>query len=157
MAQEERYGSRDRTYSAWHRRKSTMRFVGIEKAQNLAMIDLDAALYIEYDDGSKEPLAIIETARDVGQEYKSATVTRNLARRAGLHAYVVLYRYGNSRLAADPKWQDIDQFRVMRLWPSPTRGWVILTPAQWAAQLVAMRTDSAAELDALLEDGVLTE
>jgi hypothetical protein len=43
--QEERFGNRDRTYSAWHRRSSVRRFVGIEKAQLLAMIDLDGALY----------------------------------------------------------------------------------------------------------------
>ena len=75
MAQEEKYGTRDRTYSAWHRRLSTQRFVGIEKAQLLAMIDLDASLYVEYDDGTKEPLALIETAQDIGQAFKPATVT----------------------------------------------------------------------------------
>jgi len=73
-----------------HRRHSTRRFVGIERAQLLSMIDLDAALYVEYDDSSKEPLALIETARDVGQGYKAATVTRNLAKRAGLPCYCVL-------------------------------------------------------------------
>ena len=50
--QEEKYGTRDRAYSAWHRRKSTRRFIGIEHAQLLAMIDLDASLYVEYDDGT---------------------------------------------------------------------------------------------------------
>ena len=89
MAQEEKYGTRDRTYSAWHRRLSTQRFVGIEKAQLLAMIDLDAALYVEYDDGTKEPLALIETAQDVGQAYKPATVTLRLAKRAD---FALLYR-----------------------------------------------------------------
>lgn len=54
--QEETYGTRDRAYSAWHRRMSTRRFIGIDRAQLLAMIDLDAALYVEYDNGSKEPL-----------------------------------------------------------------------------------------------------
>lgn len=68
--QEERFNIRDLTYSAWHRRLSTRRFVGIEKAQSLAMIDLDGALYIEYDDGSKRPVALIETAIDVGQHTK---------------------------------------------------------------------------------------
>ena len=52
---------------------------GIDSAQLLAMIDLDASLYVEYDDNSKEPLALIETAQDVGQAHKSATVTTNLA------------------------------------------------------------------------------
>jgi hypothetical protein len=36
---DERYGTRDRTYSAWHRRLSTRRFVGIDRAQLLAMLD----------------------------------------------------------------------------------------------------------------------
>ena len=66
MAQEEVYNTRDRSYSAWHRRKSTGRFIGFEHAQLLAMIDLDASLYVEYDDGTKEPIALIETAIDVG-------------------------------------------------------------------------------------------
>jgi len=67
--QEERYGQRDRAYSAWHRRLSTRRFVGIDRAQLLAMIDLDAALYVDYDDRTKEPVALIETAMDVGQDH----------------------------------------------------------------------------------------
>ena len=70
MPHEEVTGTRDRTYSAWHRRMSTRRYVGIEAAQTLGMIDLDASLYVEYDDSTKEPLALIETARDVGQEFK---------------------------------------------------------------------------------------
>ena len=48
------------------------------------MIDLDASLYIEYDDGTKEPLALIETAQDIGQTYKNTTVTKKLAERAKL-------------------------------------------------------------------------
>ena len=66
LMQEEIFGTRDRAYSAWHTRGSTRRFIGIDSAQLLAMIDLDAALYVEYDNGTKEPLALIETALDVG-------------------------------------------------------------------------------------------
>jgi hypothetical protein len=32
---------------------SIRRFVGIERAQLFSMIDLDGALFVEYDDGSK--------------------------------------------------------------------------------------------------------
>lgn len=85
--QEEVFASRDRAYSAWHRRNSTRWFVGIDRAQLLAMVDLDCSLFIEYDDGTKEPLALIETARDVGQPYKPATVTLALARKAKLPCY----------------------------------------------------------------------
>lgn len=145
--QEERYGTRDRTYSAWHRRLSIRRFVGIEQAQLLAMIDLDAALYVEYDDGSKEPLALIETARDVGQEFKSATVTANLAKRAGLPCYCVLYSRADYLNPADPRWMDISGFRVRRVWPNPEREWRLLTPSEWAQALLRVRTWKARQLD----------
>ena len=70
--QTERYGTRDQAYSAWHRCQSTRRYVGIEQAARLSMIDLDGALFVEYDNGDREPLALIETARDVGQPVKPA-------------------------------------------------------------------------------------
>lgn len=148
MSQEERFGTRDRCYSAWHRRQSTRRFVGIEKAQTLAMIDLDASLYVEYDDATKEPIALMETAIDTDQEFKTATVTANLARRAGISAFVVLYRRSQVRNAADRNWHDIERFRVRRIHPDPT-GFVTLTPKQWAEKLVKIRELNAARLDEL--------
>lgn len=145
--QEERYGTRDRSYSAWHRRHSTRRFIGIDQAQLLAMIDLDAALYVEYDSGSKEPLALIETARDVGQPYKSATVTKRLAKRAGIPGYCVLYTCAEVPNPADPHWCDIKGFRVRRLWPSPERGWRKLGPQEWASALLKIRAWTTMRLD----------
>lgn len=147
MTQEERFGTRDRSYSAWHRRQSTRRFVGIEDAQLLAMIDLDASLYVEYDDGDKEPLALIETARDVGQAYKPATVTLRLAQRACLPCYVVLYSLSDLPNPADPQWMDIDSFRVRRLNPPSPCGWQIVTPEKWALHLRRMRRDVCRDLD----------
>lgn len=137
---EERYGSRDRAYSAWHRRMSTRRFVGMELAQLLAMIDLDGALFVEYDDATKEPLALIETARDVGQRFKAATVTARLAQLAGLPCYVVLYRCSADMNPADSRWPDIDRFRVRRLWPRPESSWRTLAPTEWAKALLQIRT-----------------
>lgn len=145
--QEERYGTRDRAYSAWHRRLSTRRFVGIEHAQRLAMIDLDAALYVEYDDQRKEPLALIETARDVGQEYKPTTVSANLARRASLPCYCVLYSLSDQPNPADPQWRDISGFRVRRAWPNPETEWRELTPQEWADALLRVRQWKAKQLD----------
>ena len=78
--QDEQVGWLDSAYSIWHRRGSIRRFVGIEAAQSLSMIDIDATLYVEYDDLSREPLALIDTARDVGQARKPATVRSNSAR-----------------------------------------------------------------------------
>jgi len=148
MTQEERFGTRDRSYSAWHRRNSTRRFVGIEDAQLLAMIDLDASLYVEYDDGDKEPLALIETAQDVGQTFKTATVTYRLAVMAGLPCYVVLYTLADTPNPADQKWRDIAMFRVKRLNPpqSSTR-WHTVSPERWCQHLRQLRRDACGELD----------
>jgi hypothetical protein len=157
--QEERFGTRDRTYSAWHRRLSTRRFVGIEKAQLLSMIDLDGALYCEFDAGSSEPLALIETALDRGQRRKVATVTRRLAQRARLPAYCVLYHPAEYRNPADPSQPDIDAFRVRRLWPCPETEWRTLNPLEWAEALLqirewaGMRADREAANDPNYENG----
>lgn len=148
MAQEERFGTRDRMYSAWHRRLSTRRFVGLEKAQLLSMIDLDGALYCEFDATTSEPLALIETAMDRGQLRKTATVTRRLAQRARLPAYVVLYHPSQTLNPADASQFDIDRFRVRRLWPSPEAEWRTVTPAEWAQALLQIRAWAAIRLDA---------
>lgn len=159
MSQEERFNTRNRSYSAWHRRLSTRRFVGIECAQTLAMIDLDASLYVEYDDGTKEPLALIETARDVGQDYKTATVTKNLARRCKptIRAYCLLYRESERANPADPKFQDIAGFRIRRIWPEPETGWKLFSPAEWAQYLVKLRRHSASAVDDMLDAQCLAE
>lgn len=146
MSQEERFGTRDRTYSAWHRRNSTRRFVGIERAQTLAMIDLDAALYVEYDDAEKEPLALVETAMDRGQTFKSAAVTRNLARKAGIPAFVLLYTPSGDSNPADDSWSDIATFRVRRIWRNAT-DWKRLSPQEWAEFLVKLRDKECSLLD----------
>lgn len=147
MSQEERYGNRDQAYSAWHRRNSTRRFVGIELAQTLAMIDIDCALYVEYDDRSKEPLALVETACDVGQPYKTATVTRRLAERAGIPGWCVLYRLSDTVNPADLSQRDITAFRVKRLTPFPQSQFAEMTPQQWCEFLCQLRNQQANELD----------
>lgn len=147
MAQEEKYGSRDLTYSVWHRRLSTRRFVGIEKAQTLAMIDADVGVWVEYDDDNKMPLALVETARDVGQNHKTATVTANLARMANIPAYVVLYSHASTNNPAGNEWPDISAFRIKRLTPNPDMVWRTITPKEWAEALVKIREYSAGKLD----------
>ena len=146
--QEERFGARDRSYSAWHRRLSLRRFIGLERAQLASMIDLDACVYCEFDAGSREPLALIETAMDRGQPHKAASVTRRLAQRAMIPAYCVLYRLGSEKNPADPAHWDIDSFRVRRLWPSPEGDWRTLTPDEWAKAIVQIRAWAATRLDA---------
>jgi hypothetical protein len=150
--QEEVYGVRSGDYSAWHRRNSTRRFVGIDRAQLLAMVDLDCSLYVEYDDSSKEPLALIETARDVGQAYKPATVTLALAKKAKIPCYVVLFTPAAAPNPADPRCHDIERFRVKRLWPQPEREWRDLSPGEYATGLLKLREWSASHLDEAAND-----
>lgn len=145
---EEIYGTRDRSYSAWHRRLSLRRFIGLERAQLASMIDLDACVYCEFDAATREPLALIETAMDRGQGQKAASVTRRLAQRAMIPAYVVLYHLGAERNPADPNYWDIDSFRVKRLWPKPEREWRTLSPDEWAKAIVQIREWATKRLDA---------
>lgn len=145
--QEERHNTRDLNYSSWHRRKSTRRFVGNESAQSLAMIDLDAALYVEYDNGTKEPVALIETATDVEQRYKSATGTMKLSMLSGLPCYCVLYSRATTPIPADPLWPDMSSFRVKRLWPKPEHSWRTIKPAEWAGALLKIRAWASQRID----------
>jgi len=147
MSQEEIYGTRGMEYSAWHRRLSTGRFVGSENAQLLAMIDLDVTLYVEYEDGNKKPICLIEVAMDIGQTYKTATVTKNLAEMAGIPAYVVLYKLSEKNNPANDKYKDIDGFRTQRLNPNPEGFWTKLTPNEYAHNLLSMRKRVCDEFD----------
>ena len=137
--QEEKHGFRDKSYSAWHRRTSTSRFIGLNQAQLLAMIDLDASLYVEYDDGTKEPLALIETAMDVGQPYKTATVTMKLSQRADIPSFVLLYELSDSKNPSDNSCFDIKGFRYKTLYPIKDTQWKQVTPKEWAVTLLKIR------------------
>lgn len=110
------------------------------------MCDIDAALWLEHDDLTKEPLALIETARDVGQPFKSGTVLTRLAKRARVPAYVCMYRLGDRKNPADPSWQDVVAFRIRRVHPRPEATWRVLTPAEWAGGLLRIRTWSAEKI-----------
>lgn len=147
MSLQERYGFRDSCYSQWHRPNSVRRFVGIEKAQLLSMIDIDVVPWVEYDEKTKEALALIETALDVGQTMKPAYITKSLAKRAGLPCYVVLYKLSESVNPANCECRDITEFRVKRLLPEPETGWIKYSPKAWADMLVLMRSESAKKLD----------
>ncbi len=145
--QEERYGARDLSYSAWHRAASIARFVGSERAQLLTMVDTDSVLWLELEPGTKEPLCIVEAAIDMGQDYKSATAIQRLAKRARVPAYVLLYQRAAERNPADPRWQDVAGFRVKRLWPRAELQWRTVSPNEWAQALLQIRVWSARRLD----------
>ncbi len=117
MSRHERYGTRDLAYSAWHRTLD----------DELTYIDVDAC---EYCSRCRQPLALIETARDVGQSFKATSVLRALATLCGLPAFLVLYEVGESA--------DVSQFRVRTV--APRQGhWKVLSPDQYANGLRALR------------------
>ena len=96
----ERSGKRDLSYSIWHRKTG---------GRHLYSIDIDA---VEYCLRCKEPLALIELAVDIGQEHKSTVVMTNLAKKAGVPAYLVFY----TKDASD----SIQSFRVSQRYPRKT-------------------------------------
>jgi hypothetical protein len=138
--QEEKYATRDQAYSAWHRWGAIKRYGLTEAAaKSLALIDIDGTMYVEAEDKTYIPLALIETALDVGQAYKTATCTKNLAIQAGIPAYVVLYKTSEEPNPADPRYPDITSFRVRRLNPSAETDFRVCTPEQWAFALCGIR------------------
>lgn len=117
---QEKYGTRDLTYSKWHRTLD----------DELTYIDLDC---IEYCADCKHPLVLIELARDVGQSYKATTVMRNLASKAGLPAYLVFYRVSNGDLGP------IDLFRVKQVSPTFDQEQRKMTPDEYSQFLRSFR------------------
>ena len=136
--QEEQFLIRDRAYGVWHRPRSLSRYLGRRQAQSMTMADLDSVLFVEYGYDNKLPLALVEVARDIGQE-KPSGVIRELARMANLPAFVSLYTPSSLANPASPAWHDIDSFRVKRVWPRPEAQWRSLTPSEWADALVKIR------------------
>ena len=86
--QEELFHTRDLSYSAWHRRRSVARYIGLEQAQLFSMCDVGCILWLEFDHYDKRPFAMIKTAFDVGQQRKPVTAICNLATRVLLPYYL---------------------------------------------------------------------
>jgi hypothetical protein len=135
----ERYTVRDRSYGAWHRFASIQRYLAPEQACSMTMADLDSVMFTEYNHASKLPLCLVEVAIDVGQD-KPTGVISALAQQADIPAYVALYSHASEYNPADTNWPDIAGFRIKRVWPRPERRWRHLTPNEWAAALVQIRS-----------------
>lgn len=121
MTNRERTGFRDAAYSAWHR--SAL----VDSAQ---FMDID---WIERCHTCHHTLAIYETAFDNGkQDAKAYYATREIALRAGLPGFLVLYQTDRSgRISA---------FRVKRIAPGePDDDFVVFTPDEWAERLRRFR------------------
>jgi len=123
MTRWERTGKRDLTYSRWHRNIEPM------DRNSLPYIDIDA---VEYCPICKQPLALLELAEDVGQEYKATTVLRKLAELSGLPAFLVFYRKDQSGR--------IVHFRLRQVSPI-YKDWKSLTPNEYVAFLYYLRAE----------------
>ena len=151
MSEIELTGNRDLSYSVWHRTASTARYIGLENAQLLSMIDLDVILYVECH--GKQPIALLEVAKDYGQ-YKASTITKNLAARCNGHmpALVALYTNSIKPNPADPKYLDIEKVRFKRIWPQGTYwdDWITVTAKEWAEILLGIRHNGYNSLSDLI-------
>ena len=136
--QTERYPTRDRSYGIWHRAASIARFVSPVEASGLTMADLDSVLFTEYNYPDKVPLCLVEAAMDIGQE-KATGVIAALAKRANIPAFVVLYTHTAMPNPTNTNWQDIEKFRVKRVWPNPENSWRTIQPKQWADAILQIR------------------
>lgn len=114
----ERYNHRDLSYSRWHRT--------IHK--KLSMCDIDG---LEYCAICKSPLALIETAIDVGQVRKYTRPQMMLALKAGLPFYLVYYK--------KTKDETITSFRVTQIYPPGEGIETVLTPDQYEKFLIELR------------------
>jgi hypothetical protein len=94
-------------YSKWHR-----------KYDGIAMIDVDS---IEVCPKCYEPLAILETCYEKGQQYKATTLVSTLANRLQIPSFLVFYKdIGQGSLA----------FRIKRLWLSNAK-YEVMTEDEW--------------------------
>lgn len=131
MSRYERYGTRDLTYSGWHRQACPDR---------VQMIDIDA---VEFCRRCRMPLMLIETAIDTGQNRKTTTVTERLAGAANIPAFCVLYTVSAKSCVTDNKGactrvgcdHGISAFRWRRVQPNPHDEWQSASPAEWAKYL----------------------
>ena len=87
----------------------------------LAMIDIDQ---VEICKKCKTPLAVVETAYDVGQNFKSFIVTQLIAERLKVPGLVTLYK-------VDLKSNEIINFRVKKLYPKESNGFYNVEPYQY--------------------------
>lgn len=94
-------------YSDWHR-----------KYDGIAYIDIDSVECCSY---CYEPLAIIETCYDKGQEWKATTLSKIIAERLNIPCWLVFYKELTPSSLT---------FRVKRIRSSKT-GFRLLSEDQW--------------------------
>ena len=109
MSDHERFGTRDLAYSRWHR----------TLGKELTYIDVDGCEYCYH---CREPLALVETAMDIDQAFKTTTVMRRLAEKAVIPAYLVYYQVRITRFRVQ---QVVPQFGTIK----------VISPEEYARKL----------------------
>lgn len=125
MSEEERFGTRDLTYSRWHRSKSLSRYVGRQAAYECSTIDID---WCEYCRRCLKPLALIEMKQ--GPRPKDAKVMTALAEKANVPAYSMSYEVDDHG--------EIVLFHLRHLTPVDPRVFTF-SAGEWAMWLVGLR------------------
>jgi hypothetical protein len=143
MSRDERFGTRDLTFSRWHR---------YTLGDDAAMIDLDG---LGYCDRCKAPLYVIEATRDVGQ-VKVTTVAERTAMLLNATGWLVMYRAGEechclSTAMVAACAHGIAGMRVRRVYPHRTP-LVATTPGAFAAVIHQLRENHAAIVCAPLSE-----
>jgi hypothetical protein len=126
MSRHERFDQRDRGFSNWHRYACS---------DNSSMVDIDGLEYCNTR-GCGRPLLLIETARDVGQDFKPVTAMRSLAAAANVPAVTLLWRPSETWRDEPPHCEcqrqrrlvegcdhGIADFRCQHVWPTKQRTW----------------------------------
>jgi len=114
MARDNYFNEGDK-YSQWHRYIS----------EDLGMIDLDQ---VEICRKCYEPLFIAETCYDKNQTHKTYTTTRRIAERAKLDAYLIFYKFDESK-------QMITSFRIQKVAPYKSE-LLELTVEEWVNEML---------------------
>ena len=105
MAQFERYGTRDLSYSHWHRHLS----------RRCTYMDIDGA---EYCYKCKQTLLLVEEKMDTGQSVFDTFVLYRLAKRANIPAVLILYTVGDEMICdCGQSARQVTGLRVRHLWP----------------------------------------
>ncbi len=146
MAQEERTGQRNLSYSLWHRKKSISRFVDSAEAEKMYYQDIDGVECCHIND-KRYPIFFIETAYynstpDFGKKPGVCLGTAELSNRP---CFVVLYKLSKTkvldfrpRYGEAVKIPDIEELFVKRFFPDGDE-WKKFTPEAWAKKLLNLR------------------
>ncbi len=113
MARNNYYNQGDH-YSEFHR-----------QFDGLGMVDID---HVEICKKCKKVLAVVETAFDKGQNFKSFIVTKKIAESLNVTGLVTLYQ-------VDPKSNEIINFRVKKIYPTESDGFYDVPPFMYVRWL----------------------